>query len=64
VTLRGRDNQRNALRSQVDVPLGFMGYAPVSFDARYYRVGVTMPEGTTWKDAFGFQVDFEVSGYG
>jgi hypothetical protein len=25
-------------------------------------VGLTIPAGTTWNDAFGYQIDFDVSG--
>lgn len=64
VSVRGRDDQRSALRGQLDVPLGSLGFAPTAFDARYFRVGVAMPEGAAWRDAFGFQMDYDVSGHG
>jgi len=64
VTLRGRDDQRSILRAQADVALGSMGFAPMAFDARYFRVAVSLPAGAVWTDAFGFQMDMEVSGHG
>lgn len=64
VTLRGRDDQRAALRSQADVALGAIGFAPTAFDARYFRVGIVLPAGAVWSDAAGFQIDMEITGHG
>jgi hypothetical protein len=44
------------------VPLGPLGEAPFGFDTRYARVKITQPAGSTWTDAFGFQMDISVSG--
>jgi hypothetical protein len=62
VTLGGRNRQNTIYTTQADVALGPTGYAPFNFDARYFRVAISVPEGDEWDDAYGFQVDFDVSG--
>jgi hypothetical protein len=44
-------------------PIGSLGYAPVSRDARYFRVVHKMPAGSRWSDASGYQVDIEQGGF-
>jgi hypothetical protein len=41
--------------------LGPVGFAPFNFDCRYGRVRITVPAGVNWSDAYGFQVEFDVS---
>lgn len=42
--------------------IGPLGYAAVNADGRYHRVSITIPSGSEWSEASGYQVEFEVSG--
>ncbi len=41
---------------------GPLGYVPLSADGRYVRTRITIPADTTWRDAFGYQIEYEPSG--
>lgn len=62
VTMTGRVRAGASYTSAPDVAIGPIGFAPFNFDSRFVRVGLTIPAGTTWNDAFGYQIDFDVSG--
>lgn len=64
INLQGRNRQTGTLASSGDVAMGPLGFAPFSFDARYFRVNITVPAGAEWSDAYGFQLDMDVSGEG
>lgn len=62
VTVTGRERMGASTTSAPDVAIGPLGFAPFAYDSRFVRVGLNIPAGTTWGDAYGFQVDFDVSG--
>ncbi len=62
VTVTGRERAGASYTLAPDVAIGPAGFAPFNFDSRFVRVGMTIPAGTTWADAYGYQVDFDVSG--
>lgn len=62
VQLTGRTRQTDTLVSTADVATGPIGFAPFNFDGRYFRVVVNVPAMTDWRDAYGFQMEAQVSG--
>jgi hypothetical protein len=62
VSVLGRDRQTQQFTGQADIIVGPLGFAPFNFDARYFRVSMSVPAGVEWRDAFGFQMDHDVSG--
>ena len=61
VTVTGRERMGAATTSDPDVAIGPLGFAPFAYDSRFIRVGLNIPAGTTWGDAYGYQIDFDVS---
>ena len=61
-SLLGRERQNLTYSSQNNVAMSAIGLAPFNLDARYYRVRLSCPAGANWRDAYGFEVDFDVSG--
>lgn len=57
---------RNDMVPTVDfttpVAIGSLGFAPLASDGRYHRVKVIVPEDSEWSDAYGYQIDSDVSG--
>lgn len=45
-----------------DTAIGPLGYAGLNADGRYFRTRVTIPSGSEWRGAWGFGVDYSVSG--
>jgi hypothetical protein len=62
VSLAGRDRQTDTFTSTGDVAMGPLGFCPMNFDSRYFRVTVKVPATALWRDAYGFQIDAEASG--
>lgn len=62
VALAGRDKQTDVFTATGDVAMGPLGFCPMNFDSRYFRVSVKVPAATLWRDAYGFQIDAEASG--
>lgn len=52
-----KDRMTQAFTQVGPVAMGAVGYAPVSADARYFRVIIDIPAGQEWRDAWGFQVN-------
>lgn len=62
VTVSGKARPGASTTSEPDVAIGPAGFAPFNFDTRFSRVGISIPAGSEWSDAYGYQVDFDVSG--
>lgn len=62
VSLGGRDRQIDVITYSADTPMGPLGFAPVNFDARYFRVSIKIPPAAAWTDAYGFQIEATTSG--
>lgn len=45
-----------------DVTVGSVGFAPFNVDTRYARTSIKIAGGFDWKNAYGYQMDFDVSG--
>ena len=62
VTIGTRDLMTTSPVYSTPVPLGPLGFAAVASDGRYHRIKVQIPSGSAWKDAYGVQVDYSISG--
>lgn len=62
VSLSGKATPSGGLSASPEVLLGPLGFAAFNFDARFARVRMTLPAGSSWSNAYGFQVDFSVTG--
>jgi hypothetical protein len=64
ITLSGRGKQ-NGGQTQTTTRMGPLGFAALNFDTRYLRVTIsTAPDGAgdEWREAFGYEMDFDVAG--
>jgi hypothetical protein len=62
VRLTGRNLQTETATSTDDVVIGPLGFAPFNFDARYFRVLVSVDSGDEWSDAYGFLMSAKPAG--
>ncbi len=62
VTLHCRERMTQSIEASDTVEIGNIGFAPFNHDARYFRIGHTMPSGQRWRNAYGYQVDASPSG--
>lgn len=61
-SIAGRDYVGDGKTYGPNSAQGFLMFCPVISDARFHSVRVTIPEGTEWDKASGFQIDWEASG--
>jgi len=61
-TIAGRDYIGDAKSYGPNSPQGHLMFCPVISDARFHSLRITIPEGTEWEKASGFQIDWEASG--
>ena len=62
ISIGTRDDMVAPVDFTTPVTIGALGYAPLSSDGRYHRVKIVIPEDSEWGDAYGYQVDSDVSG--
>ena len=62
VSIGGRDTMTSTVTYVPDVATGPLGFAPLEFDARYFRVSIDVPANVSWRDAYGFHIDLDPSG--
>jgi len=62
VSIGTRDDMVSTVDFTDPATIGSLGYAALSSDGRYHRFKFIVPDGSEWGDAYGYQVDSDVSG--
>lgn len=62
VSIGTRDDMVPTVDFSAPVTIGSLGFANLASDGRYHRVKITVPEDSEWGDAYGYQIDSDVSG--
>lgn len=63
VAIEGRDTQTTITTTTSEAAMGPLGYVPFNYDARYFKVRIRVPAGSSWSDAYGFQMTAKASGW-